>query len=138
MMADKPQQSRRHEAPMNFGRVTTLICMLAAVLALSIGASAFAQSDPASTVYNPTSEVLNVVNGGGPADIVPGPGAGGEGNARPTPTRRESGGNAPTPVATTPSGSLPFTGFQAGLVALAGLALVGTGFAMRRVARSDS
>ena len=119
-------------------RVTTLICTLAAVFALSIGATAFAQdASPAQTVYNPTTEVLNVVNGGGPADIVPGPGAGGEGNAAPTPTRRESGGDAPTPVATTPSGNLPFTGFEAGLVALAGLALVGTGFAMRRMSRSN-
>jgi hypothetical protein len=33
------------------------------------------------------------------------------------------------------SGQLPFTGFEAGLVALAGVALLGTGFAMRRVAR---
>jgi hypothetical protein len=114
-----------------------LISMLAVVFALSLSASAFAQ-DPAQTVYNPTSEVLNVVNGGGPADIVPSPGGGGEGNATPTPTRHESGGNAPTPVAATPSGSLPFTGFEAGLVALAGLALVGTGFAMRRVARNPS
>jgi hypothetical protein len=119
-------------------RVTTLICTLAAVFALSIGATAFAQAtSPAQTVYNPTTEVLNVVNGGGPADIVPGPGAGGEGNAKPTPKRHESGGDAPTPVATTPSGDLPFTGFEAGLVALAGLALVGTGFAMRRMSRSN-
>jgi hypothetical protein len=119
-------------------RVTTLICTLAAAFALSIGATALAQdASPAQTVYNPTTEVLNVVNGGGPADIVPGPGAGGEGNAKPTPKRRETGGDAPTPVATTPSGDLPFTGFEAGLVALAGLALVGTGFAMRRMSRSN-
>ena len=118
-------------------RAKTLITTLAAVFALSIGATASAQStSPAQTVYNPTTEVLNVVNGGGPADIVPGPGAGGEGNATPTPTRRESGGDAPTPVATTP-GDLPFTGFEAGLVALAGLALVGAGFAMRRMSRSN-
>jgi hypothetical protein len=115
--------------------------MLAAVLALGVGTTAFAQErvmDPAQTVYNPSGEVLNVVNGGGPADIVPGPGAGGEGNAKPTPTTREGGADAPTPVAATPSGSLPFTGFEAGLVALAGLALVGTGFAMRRISRSES
>jgi hypothetical protein len=120
-------------------RVTTRICTLAAVFALSSGATALAQdASPAQDVYQPTTEVLNVVNGGGPADIVPGPGAGGEGNANPTPTRRESGGDAPTPVAATPSGDLPFTGFEAGLVALAGLALVGTGFAMRRMSRSNS
>src|SRR5688500_247189 len=116
-------------------RVTTLTCLLTAVLALSVGSSAFAQ-DPAQRVYNPGGEVLTVVNGGGPADIVPGPGAGGEGNANPTPVRRESGADAPTPAAATPTGNLPFTGFEAGLVAIAGLALVGTGFAMRRMSRS--
>ncbi len=36
------------------------------------------------------------------------------------------------------SGQLPFTGFQAGLVGLAGLGLLGAGFAMRRVARHDT
>lgn len=44
-------------------------------------------------------------------------------------------------AATTPTvseGELPFTGFEAGIVALAGMALLGGGFAMRRVARRDS
>ena len=125
-------------------RTISLICMLAALLALGVAGNAAAQTqvkqDPATLVYNPTGQVLNVVNGGGPADIVPGPGAGGEGDSEPnpTPTRREGGSDAPTPVATTPGGSLPFTGFEAGLVALAGLALLGTGFAMRRMSRSES
>ena len=44
---------------------------------------------------------------------------------------------APTPAAVVTTGQLPFTGFQAGLVALAGFALLGTGFAMRRFARTD-
>jgi hypothetical protein len=102
---------------------------------MAIGGTAFAQSaSPAQAVYNPKGEVLNVVNGGGPADVVPG-GAAGQGNASPVPAVRESGGT--TPVAA-PAGSLPFTGFQAGLVALAGLALLGTGVAMRRVSRSNS
>jgi hypothetical protein len=35
------------------------------------------------------------------------------------------------------SGQLPFTGFEAGLVALAGAALLGAGFAMRRVSRRE-
>ncbi len=39
-----------------------------------------------------------------------------------------------TTAPTVASGQLPFTGFQAGLVALAGLALLGGGFTMRRVA----
>lgn len=44
-------------------------------------------------------------------------------------------------AATTPTvseGELPFTGFEAGMVALAGIALLGGGFAMRRVARRDT
>lgn len=36
------------------------------------------------------------------------------------------------------SGQLPFTGFQAGLVALAGFGLLGAGFAMRRMARGGT
>jgi hypothetical protein len=48
-----------------------------------------------------------------------------------------SAADCATTVATVSSGSLPFTGFQAGLVALAGALLLGTGFAMRRVARRD-
>ena len=44
--------------------------------------------------------------------------------------------NATTP--TVSEGELPFTGFEAGMVALAGIALLGGGFAMRRVARHDS
>ena len=44
--------------------------------------------------------------------------------------------NSTTPVVT--EGELPFTGFEAGMVALAGMALLGGGFAMRRVARRDS
>jgi hypothetical protein len=35
-------------------------------------------------------------------------------------------------------GALPFTGLQATLVALAGIALLGTGLVLRRTTRSDS
>ena len=38
--------------------------------------------------------------------------------------------------ATVSSGDLPFTGFEAGIVALAGAALLGAGFAMRRFSRN--
>ena len=101
------------------GRVLslTLICVIAAVLGTAT--AAFAAS-PAQSVYSPGGNVLNVVQGGGPA-------------ATPTPVATPPA----TPPATTTSGSLPFTGFQAGLVGLAGLALVGTGVAMRRVARRN-
>jgi hypothetical protein len=117
------------------GRVLTLISVLATAMFLVATTSALAASaTPAQAVYGPTGEVLDVVSGGGPAEVAPGTGAGG-GGVTPA-VRRESGGSAPTP--STASGSLPFTGFEAGLVALAGLVLVGTGLAMRRVARSDS
>ena len=120
------------------GRVFTLISTLAVLVALAVAGTAFAQSTPAQTVYNPGGEVLGVVNGGGPADIVPAPATsnGGGGTAPAPATRRESGGGTPTTPAAT--GSLPFTGFQAGLVALLGLGLLGGGIAMRRVAGSDS
>jgi hypothetical protein len=42
----------------------------------------------------------------------------------------------PCTTATISSGNLPFTGFEAGLVALAGLGLLGAGFGMRRMTRS--
>src|SRR4051812_18323291 len=105
-------------APMT-GRVFLLITALAITAALMVGGTAFAQSSPASAVYG-NSEVLGTVNGGGPADVVPAPGTsgGGGGPASPVPNvSRESGGSPPVATA---KGSLPFTGFQAGLVALAG------------------
>jgi hypothetical protein len=101
-------------------RLTVLCAML---FALAMAATASAQSSPAQTVYNPNGDVLNVVSGGGSSPST------------------ESGAPAQTEAGTTAaatSGSLPFTGFQAGLVAVAGVALVGTGFAMRRIARHDS
>ena len=49
-----------------------------------------------------------------------------------------NGPTAPTPQqvqATSNSGSLPFTGLDIGLLALGGVALVGVGVGLRRVAR---
>jgi hypothetical protein len=43
-----------------------------------------------------------------------------------------------TTNSTDTSDSLPFTGFEAGLVALIGAGLVGTGFAVRRVSRGGT
>lgn len=43
--------------------------------------------------------------------------------------------STPTPAATS-KGSLPFTGLQVGLVAVAGLALVGTGIGLRKLGSS--
>ncbi len=48
----------------------------------------------------------------------------------------QQGGGDDGPVATTgDTGSLPFTGLELSLVALAGAGLVGAGFAVRRVSR---
>lgn len=44
----------------------------------------------------------------------------------------------PCNVTTVSSGDLPFTGFEAGLVALLGAALLGGGFAMRRMTRGGN
>ena len=51
-----------------------------------------------------------------------------------------SGSKSPAPVAAAPTtssngSSLPFTGAEVGLIALAGLALGGTGIALRRAGR---
>jgi hypothetical protein len=121
------------------GRVIIRLGLSAVVALLLMAGTAFAQS-PADTVYNNNQgEVLNVVQGGGPSG--PSGVAGESGGSAPAKAQpRESGAGTPatTTAAATSGSSLPFTGFQAGLVALAGMALVGTGFAMRRVARSEA
>lgn len=49
---------------------------------------------------------------------------------------QQTGGGGPTVSGGT--GSLPFTGFQLGMAALAGVGLIGTGFALRRTVRAPS
>ena len=102
-------------------RAFKLTVLSAMLFALVLSTTAFAQSSPAQTVYNPNGDVLDVVSGGGNS---PSTGA---------PAQSEAG-----TTAAAQSGNLPFTGFEAGLVAVAGLALLGTGFAMRRATRHDS
>ena len=132
-------------------RVFTIISLLALVVAMTAAASASAQSSPAQDVYNPNGEVLDVVQGGG-TDTAKTPGGGTVPDVTATPAAvcstadgRDAAGNAvgygssadcATATPSVSSNELPFTGFQAGLVALAGALLLGTGFAMRRVARS--
>jgi hypothetical protein len=115
------------------GRVFTFICLIAILGSLAVAGPSFAQSSPAQDVYG-NGGVLGVVNGGGPADIVPTPGTANGHGTIPTRTTIPTERGSNTPPATT-TGSLPFTGFQAGLVALIGLGLLGGGIAMRRVAR---
>ena len=124
------------------GKKTSMVAVLAAVASLAFAAPTMAQTQvqtaPGQTVYTPpgTGEVQGTIGGGGPSDIVPPPSApsneGGEGAPTPT-TPVERGATPPAP-----GGDLPFTGFEAGLVALAGLALLGTGFALRRVSRTSA
>jgi hypothetical protein len=124
------------------GRAFTRIPALVAVLVLALAVPALAQTtvNPTTDAYGgPQSQVLGNFDGGGQNDVVPPPAepAGGE---APTPaaprttTPTERGVDAPTPSVAT--GELPFTGFEAGLVALFGMLLLGTGFAMRRASRS--
>ena len=126
-------------------RVFTITSLLALLVAMVASTSAFAQVTPGADVYNPDGEVLNVVSGGG-SDTAPDEDSGT--NPSNTTCAEEngsagnsgSGGEACAPAEAgqaVASGSLPFTGFEAGLVAVAGLALLGAGMAMRRVARSD-
>ncbi|MEJ7891212.1 MAG: hypothetical protein WKF94_01045 [Solirubrobacteraceae bacterium] len=117
-------------------RVFSFTSLLALLVAMMAAPAAMAQTSPAQDVYNPNNEVLDVVESGGGTKNVVESGGGTENVV-------ESGGGTENGVAdasttTTPTvsaGELPFTGFEAGMVALAGLALLGGGFAMRRMAR---
>lgn len=111
-----------------------IFLLLAAVTAMmAFSAPAFAQTmNPAADVYGgDAGEVLDETVSTTPDDVVPPAGeVASEAPAAPQPVNVVSK-TAPT-VAT---GSLPFTGFEAGLVALLGIALLGTGFALRRTTR---
>jgi hypothetical protein len=130
-------------------RVFTIISLFSLVVAMAATSTAVAQS-PAQDVYNPNGEVLDVVQGGGTDEAT--------NDTAPVPPRdddevcasadgRDAGGNVvsfgssadcatATPAVSTDE--LPFTGFQAGLVGLAGAVLLGSGFAMRRVSRRST
>jgi hypothetical protein len=91
---------------------------------LAFAGSALAQSSPTGDAY---SGVLGLQQNSGTG--------GGGGNA---PAASQSAPaasqTAPQTVSASPGNkSLPFTGFELGLVALAGVALLGSGFALRRV-----
>jgi hypothetical protein len=132
-------------------RVFTLISMLALVIALVAVPAASAQTSPAQDVYNPKGEVLDVVEGGG--GTLPDNDSGGNPDHGTNPSvcaaadGRDANGNSvdygsaedcAEGQPTVSEGQLPFTGFEAGMVALAGVALLGAGFAMRRFTRSDN
>lgn len=116
------------------------ISTLTAIFILALAVPAGAQTSPTTDAYGgPQSQVLGDVVGGGPqGDIVPPPT--GPATEQVPDTRDtapvERGADAPVPTPSVASGELPFTGLEAGLVALFGALLVGTGFAMRRASRS--
>lgn len=133
-------------------RVFTIISMLALAVAMVTAASAAAQTTPAQDVYDKNGEVLDVVDGGG-NDGVPSNTTKDNVESGQAPSAcsaadgRDASGNAvsygssadcATATQTVSAGQLPFTGFEAGLVALAGLGLLGAGFGMRRVAHRAS
>jgi hypothetical protein len=127
------------------GRGFTSFTALVAILVLAMAVPVFAQTSPAANAYGgQQGEVLGNFNGGGQDDVIPppaetAPSGGGQQPDTPQPTNAvptERGVDTPTPSVS--SGDLPFTGFEAGLVALAGLALLGTGFAMRRGTRQPA
>jgi hypothetical protein len=86
-----------------------LLAVLAVAFVLALGGTALAQDSPTADAYG---GVLG----------------------------NEAEGDVAGEVATTTNdnGSLPFTGFETGLVALAGFGLVGLGFAMRRGTRRQT
>jgi hypothetical protein len=122
------------------------LSLLAGVVALValVPSTALAQS-PAGAGYDetnvvnqlPNGEVLGATSGGGGANVSPD-----TGNTDTPTTTHESGAGAPastadeTETTEAASGSLPFTGADAGLVALMGAVLLGTGLVLRRNSRS--
>jgi hypothetical protein len=87
---------------------TSLLAVLAVAFVVAIGGTAMAQDSPTRDAY-----------GGVLGNEVDNP-----------PMNAEA-----TSQLGADTGSLPFTGFEAGLVALAGIGLVALGFAMRRTTR---
>jgi hypothetical protein len=124
------------------GRVITKFATLVALFSFVFAGAAFAADTPTQTVYgNPAGDVLGNVNTGGENDVIPPPSGGGapetddEDNVPTAAPNRERGGDT-VPAAPSAGGDLPFTGFEAALVAMAGLALLGTGLAVRRATRT--
>jgi hypothetical protein len=96
---------------------TGLVALIVCILALAAG-PAMAQPTAIQDAY-PTADAY-----GGQVGAQQTGGSGGGGGSGPT----VSGG----------TGSLPFTGFQLSMAALAGAGLIGTGFALRRTVRAPS
>ena len=96
----------------------TLLVAVSAPLALAQGTS------PAQQGYDRELGVIGEIEQVQPPEEENVPAA------TPTPAQ-------PAPAPAAQEGDLPFTGLEIGLVALMGAALLGTGFALRRVSRRD-
>jgi hypothetical protein len=101
---------------------TKLLLLLAMAFTLSLAGTALAQDNPTEDAYGGVlgEEVSNQDDSSPPAAQ----------DEESTPAETQA-----TPVATTTTDSLPFTGLELGLVALAGFGLVALGVAMRRSTR---
>jgi hypothetical protein len=107
----------RHVGPVTRPRWGMWLVLALATVALAVPTGAFAAS-PTSTEYGTTNhQVAGTGGGGGPTN----------------------GGGGPTTPATPASGShavisgLPFTGSDVGVLALASVALLGSGLMLRRL-----
>ena len=99
---------------------TTLMAVLAVAFLLALGGTALAQTSPTDDAYGGVlgNEVSSNDSGGSGAD--------------------QGRTDQVAQVRVADEGSLPFTGFEAVFVALAGIGLVTLGFALRRGARRPS
>ncbi len=114
-----PRTARKGEFVMR----TKLLLLLAMVFTLAFVGTAMGQDNATEDAYGGVlgEEVSNNDDSGSPAAV-----------------QDEAAGDTsgtPTPVAAAQADSLPFTGLELGLVALAGFGLVALGFAMRRSTR---
>lgn len=86
------------------------LLMAVVAVALALAAPAYAQNAVSDTYAGKGGGIVGTVEGG-------------------------NGPSTPQQVQTSNDGSLPFTGLDIGLLALGGVALVGVGVGLRRVAR---
>lgn len=102
-------------------RTRTYIIASALVGVLALASPAVAQQSPTQDAYG--GVIAEVVTPSKPTT--------------PKPPAQQQAVQQSAPAAAQPSGALPFTGMQATLVLLAGAALLGGGFALRRATRSS-
>jgi hypothetical protein len=101
-------------------RIARLTALMSMIFLLAFGGSAFAAT-PSSRGYDESLGVIGEIQSEEPTP----------------PSQREEQPETPpaTPPQTQREGDLPFTGFDLGIVALMGVALLGTGLVLRRSTR---